>query len=192
MNRRLLMGAATIGSAATLVTAASFASFNDTESVGPKTLNAGTLDLRTRDTLPLYFGSNLKPGDVRVFAFELENKGSLDGDLKMKIENIKDAENGINDVEDEVGDTANSAGELSKYVTIKVVELGGRLGIESVRTIYAGNLRDGLDKVSDVTGLRAREDRHYAVTLSFDKAPMTREIVNSCGPRFLNDHAATS
>ena len=69
MNRRLLMGAATIGSAATLVTAASFASFNDTESIGTKTLNAGTLDLQKSWVESLSAG-NLQPGDVRTFRLQ--------------------------------------------------------------------------------------------------------------------------
>ncbi|HLZ38174.1 MAG TPA: TasA family protein [Mycobacteriales bacterium] len=183
MNRRLLMGAATIGSAATLVTAASFASFNDTESIGTKTFNAGTLDLQKTWSQPLS-ATNLQPGDVRSFDFTLRNAGSLDGDLKMKIVDLVDSENGVNDVEAKLKDTA-SAGELSKYVTVKVEEIRddhhdgrdyGRPGgppPQPARVIYDGNLRSSVNVVREAGDLRHGDDCDYKVTLTFVKDKLT-------------------
>jgi hypothetical protein len=184
MNRRLLMGAATIGSAATLVTAASFASFNDTESIGTKMLNAGTLDLQNTYSQALS-ATNLQPGDVKSFDFTLRNAGSLDGDLKMKIVGLVDSENGVNDVEAKLQDTA-SIGELSKYVTIKVEEVrdhhdgrdDSRHGWPppQSRVLYDGNLRAGVNVIREAGDLGHGEDRDYKVTLTFVKNKLTDDF----------------
>ena len=76
LKKKLGMGIASAVLGAALVGGGTFAYFNDTETPN-NTFAAGTLDLAVNPSVVINV-DNLKPGDVMVREFALENNGTLD------------------------------------------------------------------------------------------------------------------
>lgn len=76
IKKKLGMGIATAALGIALVGGGTFAYFSDTE-VSNNTFAAGTLDLAVDPTVVIDV-DNLKPGDIMVREFNLQNNGSLD------------------------------------------------------------------------------------------------------------------
>ncbi|QED46788.1 CalY family protein [Cytobacillus dafuensis] len=76
IKKKLGMGIASAALGLSLIGGGTFAYFSDTE-VTNNTFAAGTLDLAVNPTTVINV-ENIKPGDVMVRAFKLENNGSLD------------------------------------------------------------------------------------------------------------------
>src|SRR5699024_3040540 len=77
--------------------------------------------------------SNIKPGDHKTFSWEIENAGSLDGNLTLDSFSITDNENEILDPEADAGDSTDT-GELSKYIELDISFAGN--------TVWSGKLSE--------------------------------------------------
>ncbi|RFB10573.1 cell division protein FtsN [Bacillus sp. HNG] len=97
LKKKLGLGVASAALGLALIGGGTFAYFSDTE-VSNNTFAAGTLDLAVNPSTIIDVG-NIKPGDVMVREFVLENNGSLDissVDLST-VTNVIDANNDNND-----------------------------------------------------------------------------------------------
>src|SRR5690606_15344445 len=97
IKKKLGMGIASAALGIALVGGGTFAYFSDTE-VSENTFAAGTLDLAVNPSVIIDV-DNLKPGDVMVREFLLENNGTLDissVDIATSY-NVVDANNNNND-----------------------------------------------------------------------------------------------
>ncbi|AKB55337.1 MULTISPECIES: TasA family protein [Methanosarcina] len=119
-NKKTLLSILILGVVATVAGAGTWAAFSDTETSNDNTFTAGTLDLvvgGVGTSLPLTV-DNVYPLDTgTIGTINVENAGTIDGTLSLKIINIEDDENGVNDPESKMGDT-DAVGELSSHLTI--------------------------------------------------------------------------
>lgn len=120
-RRRVLGGMATIG-AAGAVGAGTWAQMQDTESFG-NTVEAGVLDLKVDgdgNSFPLLYGpvQNGEPNQRYGKNILIQNTGNIEGRyLGVKITNVQNNENGVEEPERDLGDD-NSSGELLDYVEV--------------------------------------------------------------------------
>jgi predicted ribosomally synthesized peptide with SipW-like signal peptide len=123
-RRRALGGLATIGAASAVAGAGTMAAFSDTEESENNGVSAGTLNLEpTGSSDGSSFNisaSDLAPGEqTEVGYLDLQNVGSIDGELDYAITDVTDIENGRNDAEIEAGDNSGGSGELSNFLEFR-------------------------------------------------------------------------
>lgn len=127
MNKRIALSLLTIISVLAMVSGATIANYNDTETSYDNTFAAGTLDLKVDgqddgSTVVSYSVSDMKPGDSVCYTWELKNTGSIDGVPSVEFSVIDNQENGTNEPEDgaEAQPYASSVeGELGEYLKPK-------------------------------------------------------------------------
>jgi predicted ribosomally synthesized peptide with SipW-like signal peptide len=134
MKKSLLLSVVSVAGAAALVGGMTLASFNDTEaSEFPSLVAAGTIELDQQGVTSPLWVTNMKPGDVAEFTINLQNEGSLNGDLFARIARVTGIEDGcdVRDgwidpervesvVDNNCGDLT-SGGDLAKYLSYEVV-----------------------------------------------------------------------
>ena len=114
-----------------------FAYFNDVESYAGNVFSAGSLDLEVSGGSSLLINfTNMAPGDgtgvaehtTIKYQFTVKNVGTLDGNLTMKIANVKNYENGQTEPEALVdgtgGDPGLGNGELGAYLNLQINQPG--------------------------------------------------------------------
>jgi predicted ribosomally synthesized peptide with SipW-like signal peptide len=106
MDKKILVSVMVIGLVAALAGAGLYALFNDTETSGENTFQAGTLDLEAGGpgfSQPITV-SDMKPGDsapsTGYYKWVLKNAGSIPGKLSVTFNIISDDENGENEPEE--------------------------------------------------------------------------------------------
>jgi predicted ribosomally synthesized peptide with SipW-like signal peptide len=131
---------------ATIAGAGIYAYFNDTETSGENTFQAGTLDLKVGgqdDPNVVYVTiDNIKPGWSGGYSWALKNVGTLTGYLLVKFYYV-DYENGQTEPEALVdstgGDPGEGNGELSSKIWINKIEFQ-KSGVGTSR-LYEGPSR---------------------------------------------------
>jgi len=95
-TKSILVSLLIICVAAILISAATYASFSDTETSEDNTFTAGTLDLKVDgndDPIARYFNvSNAKPGDTGNAEINLNNSGSIDGSAHLVVRDVVNTE----------------------------------------------------------------------------------------------------
>lgn len=122
-RRRLLGGLGTVAAASAATGAGTVAYFGDTESSTGNSVRAGTLDLALDggdQTVTFLDVSDIAPGDRGAQSVALGNRGSLEGDLVIRVDEWRDYENGISGQENGVDDTPNR-GELQNYLLVRAL-----------------------------------------------------------------------
>jgi hypothetical protein len=134
--KKIALSLMTIAAVAVMATSATGAWLFDKEEVKGNTFASGSIDLVLGAGNPMPFGvSNLKPGDFGNGKVTLTNAGSLDGVLDIKLANMVQAENGLNDAEIKAGDYANG-GDL--YLSFGIV---GFVDANKDGTFNAGDIQ---------------------------------------------------
>jgi spore coat-associated protein N len=119
-SKKTLLSMLIVGVVATVAGAGTWAAFSDTETSTGNTFTAGTLDLVVGSvgaSLPLAVENVYPQATGTIGTINVANAGTIDGTLSLKIINIQDDENGVNDPESKMGDT-DATGELSSHLTI--------------------------------------------------------------------------
>lgn len=138
MKKSLLLSAVSVAGAAALVGGMTIAAFNDTEvQQFPAAVAAGTLELDQQGITSPAWVNNMKPGDVADFTIDLENEGTLDGNLFAAINVVRGFEDGC-DVADGMWDPARvesvvdpdcwnvfGEGDLTQYLDLSIITPGG-------------------------------------------------------------------
>jgi hypothetical protein len=98
--------------------------FSDTEESENNSVSAGTLNLEPAGSSGgssfNVSASDLAPGEqTEVGYLDLQNVGTVDGELDYAITSITDNENGRNDAEIEAGDNSGGSGELSNFLQFR-------------------------------------------------------------------------
>jgi len=108
---------ATLGVAAAAAGAGTYAAFSDTEESNDNSLSAGTLDLTAGDTNTISFtSSDIKPTDDGTADLDLNNSGSVNGDLSIEVSSVKSTEG--DDTDSETNTDTNDGGELDDQLEI--------------------------------------------------------------------------
>jgi predicted ribosomally synthesized peptide with SipW-like signal peptide len=128
MDRKVLVAFLIIGLVATLAGAGIYAYFNDTETSGENTFQAGTLDLKVDDKDDPYVVhivlSDIAPGWHQGYKWVLKNTGSILGKVSVEFGAIRNLENGMNEPE-EIAENSlywgsplgRAEGELGEYLS---------------------------------------------------------------------------
>ena len=137
--KKIIISGSVVVAVAALVTGATIAFFNDTETSTGNIFTAGSIDLTVDSFGATYNGVNV-PGQQTWFAEDLTNQKfftfddikpgdhgtrhiSLHADDNpawacLLVTNKEDEENDLNDAEEDAGDNTENKGELSKYISV--------------------------------------------------------------------------
>ncbi|GAA3246429.1 hypothetical protein GCM10017691_54510 [Pseudonocardia petroleophila] len=107
------IGVAAVAAAAIALGAGTYAAFSDTEQAPNATFAAGTLNLTVGAPTPAtpVVISNLKPGDLQNFSIEVDNTGTVDGNLTASY-TVSGTENGCAEPETDAERPCDDGSEL--------------------------------------------------------------------------------
>ncbi len=131
--KKIIKSLAVIVAVAAIGAGATFAVFSDTEVSEGNTLSAGTLDLKVDGedypNIETMTFADVKPGDSFSKTWKVRNTGSLDGKVKIKIDNIVSNDEGCNDPEKEAEELeygsascGDNEGELARFLRTQVFQ----------------------------------------------------------------------
>ena len=119
--KRILLSLVMIVLASSTAVGATRAYYFDNETSNGNQFTAGSLDLNVdaADEIVIKFTvTNMHVGSQNIGTWRLRNVGSLLGYLDLQNIVVTSSENGINDPEDEAGDTTVDVGELQDQVSL--------------------------------------------------------------------------
>lgn len=143
MNK-ILVSLLMIGVVMGIAGAGTWAYFSDTEQVNNNQFTAGTLDLVVTDSqtgsqLP-FVVTNVKPGDLGSEAREVQNVGTLPGDLYVKIKNVVNTEEINPESETDITEPGDLGANLEVALWLDVGRNGifdnGDIGLRADGTNY--------------------------------------------------------
>jgi spore coat-associated protein N len=111
------IGVAAAAAAVLALSAGTYAAFSDTEKADA-TFATGTLDLRlggSADAGPIQIGP-VYPGWTGSHEFTVDNVGTVDGNLSVKLVNVTGDDNGCNDAE--AADDGCTSGDLARAIQV--------------------------------------------------------------------------
>jgi predicted ribosomally synthesized peptide with SipW-like signal peptide len=168
LSRRKALGAiASVGVGAAVTGAGTFAAFSDsaTDDSSDNSLSSGTLDLQfgggteSEATGLTLSASNMAPGDTGTQLVQLENKGTLPGNLSVTLDAIT---NGDGDAEAGQSADDETAGRLTDALQVQFWmepvrgsndtqgALNGNSGVEAVLTPSSGAAKAGTSSATDL------------------------------------------
>lgn len=125
MDRKVLVAFLIIGLVATIAGAGIYAYFNDTETSGENTFQAGTLDLKVGGqddpNVAHVTIDNIKPADgfFGSYSWRVKNTGSLPGLLWFEVTPMINKDNGVTEPElGAPGEDGTEAGELGAKIIV--------------------------------------------------------------------------
>jgi len=144
--------------------------FNDTETVAGNSFTAGSLDLKIdgldNPEIDSITVTNMKPGDTITKVWKVENVGTLDGQMKVKIENISSDDNACTEPENvaEVGEFGAATcgvgqGELGYFFRTKVFKSPSHNIHQSASHCIKDIYHLGMPQANFIGGIYRAEDQ---------------------------------
>lgn len=130
-RRRLLGGLATVGGAGLATGAGTMAAFSDIETSSSNVIQAGTLELtvdgESQSVTLFEDATEIAPGDEGEDTVTLGNDGSIDGDVELSLDEVRNSENSHLQSEQDQGDDSPNEGELQDFLEVRAEIAGTEL-----------------------------------------------------------------